>query len=73
MLAATAAANNKNALTTSLAMYRREMDRLSGPDNSNYVKPEEFAQVSSAWFSCFQFFFAFKRKSFFYCLILKEN
>jgi len=41
MLEATAAANNSNAVNLTLSQYKDYMDRISGPNCTNYVKPKE--------------------------------
>ena len=41
LLAATASANNSNAITLALAEYNDRMDRVAGPKCSNFIRPEE--------------------------------
>ena len=44
MLEATAAANNTNALNLAIKAYKERMDRVAGPQCSNYVRTEELAE-----------------------------
>ena len=42
MLEATATANNTNALRMAFMNYKASMDRIAGPNVTNYIAPEEF-------------------------------
>lgn len=44
LLAATAQANNTNAVQLALTNYRASMDRMAGPKCSTYMKPDELVQ-----------------------------
>mmetsp|Transcript_13041 Transcript_13041/g.19909 ORF Transcript_13041/g.19909 Transcript_13041/m.19909 type:complete len:564 (+) Transcript_13041:131-1822(+) len=45
LLNATAQANNTNAVTLSLEDYKQKMNRIAGPNCSNYVRPEELKEL----------------------------
>lgn len=45
LLNATAQANNTNAVTLSLEDYKQKMNRIAGPNCSNYVRPEELDEL----------------------------
>jgi len=47
MLEATAAANNTNAVSDSMKIYKEKLDALVGPDATEYIKPEELEQIHS--------------------------
>jgi len=43
MLEATATANNSNAIHLAVSKYKDYMNRISGPNCTNYIKPQELA------------------------------
>jgi len=47
MLEATASANNTNAVNLALTKYKEQMNRVSGPDCSNYLEPDELKKEHS--------------------------
>ena len=44
LLEATASANNTNAIQMALAAYKEEMDRVAGPNCTNWLPPDELTQ-----------------------------
>ncbi|KAL7578180.1 hypothetical protein ACA910_012613 [Epithemia clementina (nom. ined.)] len=44
LLAATASANNSNAITLAMAEYEDRMDLIAGPKCTNFVRPEELKE-----------------------------
>lgn len=45
LLAATASANNTNAINMAMAEYKERMNRIAGPKCTNYVKPDELKEL----------------------------
>lgn len=50
MLEATAAANNTNATNLAIKSYEQHMDRIAGPQCSNYMKSEELKEDHRRYF-----------------------